>query len=126
LCLATRRNYPSPRLDEKRQRLGGREWLVFSYLIKLLVQKLGVEMAQRPVVDKNKTFRLDRGQIEVLDDKIAEILKAKSGRERLNMVWDAWTFFDKTIRAYLKNRHPEWTEEKIQREIVKRVTYGTK
>ena len=71
-------------------------------------------------------LRLDRGQIEVIDDKIAEIMKTKSGRERLNMVWDAWTFFEKRIRVYLKNIHPEWTEEQIQKEIVKRVTYGTK
>lgn len=73
-----------------------------------------------------KSFRLDRGQIEVVDDKIAEILKTKSGQERLNMVWDAWIFFDKTIRAYLKNQHPEWKEEQIQKEIVRRVTYGSK
>jgi ABC-type transport system involved in cytochrome bd biosynthesis fused ATPase/permease subunit len=75
---------------------------------------------------EKKSFRLDRGQIEVIDDKIAEIMKTKSGQERLNMVWDAWTFFEKTIRAYLKNRHPEWTEEQIQKEVVRRVTHGSK
>jgi ABC-type transport system involved in cytochrome bd biosynthesis fused ATPase/permease subunit len=73
-----------------------------------------------------KALRLDRGQIEVVDDRVAEILKTKSGRERLNMVWDAWTFFEKTVRAYLKNRHPEWTDEQIQKEIVRRVTHGSK
>ncbi len=72
---------------------------------------------------KRKTLRLDRGQIEVVDDKVAEIIKMKSGRERLNMVWEAWAFFEKTIRAYLRNIHPEWTEEQIRNEIVKRVTY---
>jgi len=76
--------------------------------------------------NKMKTLRLDRGQIEVIDDKVAEIMKTKSGQERLNMVWDAWTYFDKRIRVYLKNRHPEWTERQIQKEIVNRVTYGTK
>ena len=73
-----------------------------------------------------KRLRLDRGQIEVVDDRVAEILKTKSGMERLNMVWDAWTFFEKRIKTHLKNAHPEWTEEQIQREIVRRVTYGTK
>jgi hypothetical protein len=72
------------------------------------------------------TLRLDSGQIEVIDDKIAEIMKSKSGQERLNMVWDAWAFFEKRIRVYLKNMHPEWTEEQIQKEIVKRLTHGTK
>ncbi len=73
-----------------------------------------------------KTVRLDKGQIEVVDDKIAEIIKTKSGMERLNMVWDAWIFFERRIKAYLKDIHPEWTEEQIQKEIVRRVTYGTK
>jgi hypothetical protein len=73
-----------------------------------------------------KTLRLDRGQIEVIDDRVAEIIKAKSGRERLNMVWEAWAFFEKRIRLYLKDIHPEWTEEQVRKEIVKRVTHGTK
>lgn len=73
-----------------------------------------------------KTLRLDRGQIEAIDDKIAEIMKTKSGMERLNMAWDAWAFFEKRIKIHLKNKHPEWTEDQIQKEIVKRVTYGTK
>lgn len=73
-----------------------------------------------------KPLRLDKGQIEVVDDKVAEIIKTKSGPERLSMVWDAWSFFEKRITAHLKSMHPEWTEEQIQKEIVRRVTYGTK
>jgi hypothetical protein len=72
------------------------------------------------------SFRLDPGQIEVVDDRIAEILKTKSGQERLSMVWDAWAFYEKTIKAYLKNIHPEWKEEQIQKEVVRRVTHGSK
>ena len=55
-----------------------------------------------------KTLRLDRGQIEVVDDKVAEILRKKTGQERLKMVWDSWNFFYQGIEAYLKNIHPEW------------------
>jgi len=73
-----------------------------------------------------KKLRLDKGQIEVIDDKVAEILRAKSGQERLNMVWDAWTFYEKTVRAFLISQHPEWTEEQIQKEIVRRVSHGSK
>ena len=71
-------------------------------------------------------YRLDKGRIEVVDDKVAEILKTKSGPERLSMVWDAWSFFEKRVAAHLKSTHPEWTEEQIQKEIVRRVTYRTK
>lgn len=82
--------------------------------------------SKKKVKGKMKKVRLDKGQIEVVDGKIAEILKMKSGPERLNMVWDAWTFYEKTISAYLKNRHPEWTEDQIRKEIVRRVTHGSK
>lgn len=71
-------------------------------------------------------MRLDKGQIEVVDDKVAEILKTKTGPERLGMAWDAWSFFEKTITAHLKSTHPEWTKEQIQKELIRRVAYGTK
>ena len=70
-------------------------------------------------------MRLDKGQIEVIDDKVAEILKRKTGQDRLQMVWDSWTYFHERLRAYLKGIHPEWTQEQIQKEIARRVTDGT-
>ncbi len=70
-------------------------------------------------------MRLDKGQIEVVDEKVAEILRTKTGQERLKMVWDSWTFFYQRLQAYLRNAHPEWTQEEIQKEIVKRISYGT-
>lgn len=73
-----------------------------------------------------KNLRLDRGQIEVVDDKVAEILRKKTGQERLEMVWDSWNFFYRVIGASLKSSHPEWTQEQIQKEIARRVLYGTK
>ena len=71
-------------------------------------------------------MRLDKGQIEVIDDKVAEILKRKTGQERLKMVWDSWTYFNERLRAYLKSNHPEWTDEELRKEIIRRMTYGTK
>lgn len=71
-------------------------------------------------------YRLDKGQIEVVDDQVAVIMKTKSGPERLRMVWDAWDFFERRITAHLKSMHPDWTLEQIQKEIVRRVSYGTK
>lgn len=70
-------------------------------------------------------MKLNKGQIEVIDDRVAEILKKKTGQERLKMVWDSWTYFNKRLEAHLKNAHPEWTQEEIRKEIVKRVLHGT-
>ena len=67
-------------------------------------------------------MRLDKGQIEMVDDKVAEILKRKTGQERLKMVWDSCTYFHERLRAYLKNIHPEWTDNEIQKEMIRRIT----
>ncbi len=71
-------------------------------------------------------MRLDKGQIEVVDDQVAEILRARTGLERLQMVWDAWNFFNQRLKAHLKSLHPEWTQKQIEQEILRRVSYGTK
>ncbi len=69
-------------------------------------------------------MRLDKGQIEVVDDRVAEILRKKTGQDRLKMIWDSWTYFNKRLEAYLKNIHPEWTQEEIRKEMARRVLYG--
>ena len=70
-------------------------------------------------------MRLDKGQIEVVDDKVAEILKKKTGQERLKMVWDSWVYFNERLRTYLKSNHPEWTDEELRKEFIRRMNYGT-
>jgi hypothetical protein len=70
-------------------------------------------------------LRLDKGQIEVVDAKVAEILKGKTGQERLKMVWDAWSHFNRMTEARLRSTHPEWTEEQIAAEIARRVSHGS-
>jgi len=70
-------------------------------------------------------MRLDKGQIEVVDDKVAEILKKKTGQERLKMVWDSWVYFNERLRAYLKGIHPEWTDDELRKEFIRRMNYGT-
>ncbi|MDX1763793.1 MAG: hypothetical protein R3231_05685 [bacterium] len=70
--------------------------------------------------------RLDKGQIEVVDTRVAEILKRKTGEERLKMVWDAWDHFHCMAAARLRSTHPRWTEEQIEAEIARLVSHGTK
>ncbi len=71
-------------------------------------------------------MRIDESRIEVVDDKVAEILRKKTGLERLEMVWDSWTLFCQRMEAHLRGIHPEWTSDEIQKEIVKRVLSGTR
>ncbi len=71
-----------------------------------------------------KNFRLDRGQIEVIDDVMAEILRRKTPAERIRIAFDIWTSTRNMLITYLKNIHPEWNGEKIEREVARRLSHG--
>ena len=70
-------------------------------------------------------LRLDDGQIEVVEDKVAEILKGKTPAERLMLGFDMWHSASMMLFNYVKSQHPEWNEEKIQKEVARRLSHGT-
>jgi Rv0078B-related antitoxin len=53
--------------------------------------------------------------IDVIDDRVAEILRQKSDAERLAMVDQMWCFARDMIRINLRRDHPDWTEEEVDR-----------
>ena len=70
-------------------------------------------------------LRLDRGQIEVVDDIVAEILRQKTPSERIRIGFNMWTSARNMLMAYLKNSHPEWNQEMIVKEVAKRLSHGS-
>jgi hypothetical protein len=71
-----------------------------------------------------KNFRLGPGQIEVVDDITAEILRHKTPAERLAIAFNLWTSTRDMLRAHLKRTHPEWDDEMVNREVAKRLLHG--
>jgi len=69
-------------------------------------------------------FRLDEGQIEVLDDAVAEILKMKSTEERLKIASGMWRSAKIQLSASIGSLHPEWSKEQIEREVIRRLSHG--
>ena len=69
-------------------------------------------------------MRLDRGQIEVVDDAMAEVLRAKSGAERLMIASRMFVSARRTILHVLHTEHPDWTEEQVCREAARRLSHG--
>jgi len=63
-------------------------------------------------------------RIEVIDEVYAEVLRQKSPAEKLAMADDLWRFARNMISANLKSQHPDWTEEKVQRETALRLSHG--
>ena len=69
-------------------------------------------------------MRLDRGQIEVVDDRMAEVLCRKSPQERLEIGFRMWESAREMIRSYLTSEHPEWSEAELNREVARRLLRG--
>ena len=69
-------------------------------------------------------MRLDKRQIEVVDERMAQVLRQKSPQERLQIGFEMWASSREMIRSYLASQHPRWPEEKLNREVARRLLRG--
>jgi hypothetical protein len=70
------------------------------------------------------TLRLDPGQIEVVDDAIAEILRHKTPAERIQIGFTLWTSARNMLMTHLRKTHPEWNDDRVKKEVAKRLSHG--
>lgn len=66
-------------------------------------------------------FRLDDGQIEVIDDDLAAVIRSKEVYERIAMVGECNETMRTLMASHLRERHPNWSQEQIQAEIARRM-----
>ena len=69
-------------------------------------------------------YRLAPGQIEAVDDVMAEILRRKTPLERIEIGVKLWTSAGKMLTAHLKSSHPDWDDKQISKEVAKRLSHG--
>ena len=72
-----------------------------------------------------KNLRLDAGQIEVVDDAMAKVLKLKSPSERIGIGFNIWSSANNMLTIYLKKTHPGWSAEMLRREVNRRLSHGS-
>jgi len=65
-----------------------------------------------------------RSQIEVVDDRVAELLRRKSGPERLALASSLFAFVRGVLVRALRAEHPDWDERRVAREAARRLTHG--
>ncbi|MFY9270258.1 MAG: hypothetical protein WAO55_10995 [Candidatus Manganitrophaceae bacterium] len=70
-------------------------------------------------------MRLDPGQIEVMDDTMVEVLRQKEPWERIAIGFSLWESAWNRLVSLLTGLHPEWSEDQVRREVVKRMSHGT-
>jgi len=69
-------------------------------------------------------MRLDAGQIEVLDEAMAEVLRSKSGAERLRIAFGMYSSARRMLLSHLRSEHPDWDEARVTAEAARRMSHG--
>jgi hypothetical protein len=69
-------------------------------------------------------LRLDPGQIEVVDDTMAEILRRKTPAERIRIGFTMWASARDMLMIHLKKTHPDWNDERVAKEVARRLSHG--
>jgi hypothetical protein len=62
-------------------------------------------------------------RIESVGDEMADVLRAKSGMERLRLAHEAWELARDRLAAFLSARHPEWDQEEVRNQVAKRLAH---
>jgi len=66
-------------------------------------------------------WRLDDGQIEVVDEAVAAILRTKTPAERLAMAFAANETARALIAGRLRTDHPDWTDAQVKAGVARRM-----
>ena len=62
--------------------------------------------------------------VEVVDEAMAQVLRDKTEAERLAIANGLWVYARDLLRSVLRQEHPDWTDEQIQREVARRLSHG--
>ncbi len=65
-----------------------------------------------------------RRDLEVMEDSVAEVLRRKTGAERLRIASDIYARARRMLHSYLRQQHPDWSNDQIMREAARRLSHG--
>ncbi len=64
-------------------------------------------------------------KIDIMDDEMARILRGMTGAERLQIADRMFTSARRMIASHLAAEHPDWDQERIERETSRRISHGS-
>jgi len=62
--------------------------------------------------------------LDMMDDAMADILRQKSPLERLQIAGRMWKSARVMLRGSIRTFHPDWSEEQVNRELIRRISLG--
>lgn len=69
-------------------------------------------------------MRLDPGQIEIVDDAMADVLRKKQPAERIRIGFNIWSSVHEMLIVHIKQLHPRWHLKEVQHEVARRLIHG--
>jgi hypothetical protein len=73
---------------------------------------------------EGSSSRMKTLRIEMVDDEMAQILRSKTGAERLRIANEMFVMARRMIASHLATQHPDWSPEQIQTEVSRRISHG--
>jgi hypothetical protein len=64
----------------------------------------------------------DVSRADMVDLRVAAILRAKPGMERLRLAHEAWELAHARLTVFLAAKHPEWDRQQVQAAVAKRLS----
>ncbi len=64
---------------------------------------------------------LDLSRMEVPDDAVVEVLRRLTPAERLAIANRMWVSARQALLSMLRAEHPDWTDQQVQQEVVRRM-----
>jgi hypothetical protein len=61
---------------------------------------------------------------DMVSPEMAEVLRQKTGAERLAIADAMYGFTRRMLLNYLRSQHPDWDDESILREAARRLSHG--
>jgi hypothetical protein len=67
---------------------------------------------------------IEYNSFEMLNDEMADILRRKTPIDRLQILGRMWKSARVLLRGSIRTFHPEWNEEQVNRELIRRISHG--
>jgi hypothetical protein len=68
--------------------------------------------------------KIDPRQIEVVDEKVAAVLRTKAPAERLDIAFNIWISTHEMLTSHLRETHPNWSLKEVGHEVARRLLHG--
>jgi hypothetical protein len=70
-------------------------------------------------------MNLDLKQVEVMEDRMAEVLKNKTPAERLRIGFNIWMSARRMLMSHISHTHPNWSQPQVESEVARRFLHGS-